>query len=121
MLISACDNGVAKVVAAKTGVVVATLTIGKGPDAVIYDPQRKLAFIPCGKDGVLEVIAVGKGADAKPSIQTVKTALGAQPKAVDPKTGKLYLPTVNYGPAPAAGGRAPALPGSFHLLVVSPG
>jgi hypothetical protein len=119
VLIAACSNGVAKVVAAKTGVVVATLTIGKGPDAVIYDPNRRLAFIPCGRDGVLEVIAIGAGADAA-VIQTVKTELGARTGAVDPQTGKLYLPTAQFGPAPAAGGKPPILPGSFHVVVVSP-
>lgn len=119
VLIASCDNGVAKVVAARTGKVLATLAIGKGPDAVIFDAQRGLAFIPCGGDGVLDVIQVGDGADAK-VIQVVTTERGARTGMVDPKTGKLYLPAASYGPAPAAGGRPAMLPGSFHLIVVSP-
>ena len=119
VLIAACDNEVAKVVAAKTGVVLATLTIGKGPDAVLYDPRRKLAFVPCGRDGVLVVIDVRKGADAA-VIQTVKTELGARTGAVDPKTGKVYLPAASYGPPATPGGRPTMIPNSFHVVVVSP-
>ena len=119
VLIAACDNKVAKVVAAKTGAVQATLAIGDGPDAVIYDPVRKLAFIPCGHDGVLEVIDVKGGADAV-VIQTVKTEIGARTGALDPKTGKLYLPTAKYGPPATPGGRPLSLPGTFHIVVVSP-
>jgi hypothetical protein len=119
VLIASCDGGVAKVVSARTGKILATLAIGKGPDAVIFDPVRGLAFIPCGGDGVLEVIKVGNGADAK-IIQAVTTERGARTGMVDPKTGKIYLPAASYGPPPAAGGRPQMLPGSFHLLVVSP-
>ena len=119
MLIASCDGGVAKVISARTGAVVATLKIGKGPDAVIFDPVRGLAFIPCGGDGVLDVIRVGKGADAL-VIQVVTTERGARTGAVDPKTGKIYLAAATYGPPAAAGGRPTITPGSFHLLVVSP-
>ena len=119
VLIASCDGGVAKVVSARTGVVLATLAIGKGPDAVIFDPVRGLAFIPCGGDGVLDVIKVGKGSDAK-IIQVVTTERGARTGMVDPKTGRIYLPAAAYGPPAAAGGRPQMLPGSFHLLVVSP-
>ena len=103
VLIAACDNGVAKVVAARTGAVVATLKIGKGPDAVIFDPVRGLAFIPCGGDGVLDVIKVGNGRDAL-LIQVANTERGARTGMVDPKTGALYLPAATYGPPPPAGG-----------------
>src|SRR5258705_11441696 len=48
----------AKVLQADTGKEVASLPIARGPDAVIYDPVRQLAFIPCGGDGVLEIISV---------------------------------------------------------------
>jgi hypothetical protein len=120
VLITSCDGGVAMIVSAKTGAVLATLAIGKGPDAVIFDAVRGLAFIPCGQDGVLDVIKVGAGANAK-LIQVVKTERGARTGMVDTKTGKLYLPAATYGPPPAAGGRPAMVPGSFHLVVVSPG
>lgn len=121
VLIAACANKVAKVIDAANGHDVATLTIGAGPDAVIYDPKRKLAFIPCGRDGVLEVIAVS---DAKhiAIVQTVTTQVGARTGAVDPATGALYLPTAQFQPpATPGGGRAAVIPGTFELLVVTPG
>ena len=119
VLIVSCDNQAAQVIAARTGAVLATLAIGKGPDAVLYDPRRNLAFVPCGRDGVLVVIAVHKGADAA-VIQTVKTELGARTGAVDPKTGKVYLPAASYGPPATPGARPAMIPDSFHLVVVSP-
>src|SRR5947208_1088992 len=53
LLIASCGNGVAKVLTVE-GKEVASIPIGSGPDAVIYDPKNKVAFIPCGTDGVLE-------------------------------------------------------------------
>jgi DNA-binding beta-propeller fold protein YncE len=117
LLISACANHMAKVLKASTGKEVATLAIGKGPDAVIYDAARNLAFIPCGWDGVLEVIDTrGKSNVAK--LQTVKTQPGARTGAVDPKTGVLYLPTATYSISSA--GRPTPTPGTYAILVVSP-
>ncbi|MDR3507882.1 MAG: hypothetical protein P4L64_08315 [Caulobacteraceae bacterium] len=115
VLISACDNGVAKVIRAADGADLGDLAIGKGPDAVIYDAARKLAFIPCGRDGVLEVISV----EGKPAIVAkVATQTGARTGALDPKTGVLYLPAAKY--SLVAGGKPVAAPGSFVVLVVSP-
>jgi DNA-binding beta-propeller fold protein YncE len=118
VLISACANKVAKVIRASDGKDLGTLTIAAGPDAVIYDAQRRLAFIPCGRDGVLEVIAV-RGPDDIQLVQTVPTQVGAKTGALDLKTGKLYLPTARYT-TPADGGRPVAEPGSFEILVVAP-
>jgi len=119
VLVAACANKVAKVIRAADGADLASLAIGAGPDAVIYDAARRLAFIPCGRDGVLEVIAV-RGPGDLAVVGTIPTQVGAKTGAVDEKTGKLYLPTARYT-APAAGGRPVAEPGSFEILVVSPG
>ncbi len=117
VMIAACSNNVAKVIRASDGADLATLAIGKGPDAVIYDAERKLAFIPCGRDGVLEVIAVNSASDIK-VVGKVTTQPGARTGALDPKTGKLYLPTAKY--TLAAGGRPLTTPGTFEVLVVAP-
>ncbi len=118
LLIAACANKVAKVIRASDGQDLATLAIGAGPDAVIYDAARKLAFIPCGRDGVLVVLAV-RGPSNVAVIQTVKTQMGARTGALDPRTGALYMPTARFS-AGAGGGKPVAVPGSFELLVVSP-
>ena len=64
----------------------------------------------------MSVVAVGKG---KASIvDTVPTQIGARTIALDPRSGRLYLPAAEYGPRPAGGGRPPMIPGSFKILVV---
>ncbi len=120
LLISACANGVAKVLDAATGAERATLKIGARPDAVIYDPGRHLAFIPCGGDGVLTVIALGADRSAT-VLGSIPTQRGARTGAVDPKTGHIYLPTAQYTAPPAPGQRPSMVPGSFEVLVLAPG
>lgn len=121
LLISACGNGVATVVHADTGKEVASVPIGHGPDAVIYDPVRKLAFVPCGRDGVLEVISLEDLAHIA-VIQHVQTQQGSRTGTLDPATGRLYLmaskPDLSATVPP--GGRAPRLAGSWEVLVVGP-
>ena len=116
-LVASCDK-VAAVVDPATGQTVDKLVVGDGPDAVLYDDVRKLVLVPAGQSGDLTVISAA-GPKLK-VIQVVKTAVGARTGTVDPKTGKVYLPTAKFGP-PAPGSRRPqALPGTFELLVVGP-
>lgn len=116
LLLAACGNGVAVFVSPSTGAVIQRLTIGKGSDAVFYDGVRKLAFIPSGDSGTLAVIAV-RGRTAK-ILERIKTAKGARLGMVDTKTGKVYLPTANFGPPATAGGWPTVVPGSFEILVI---
>lgn len=120
MLVATCTNGVATFVDARDGRNVATQPIAAGADAVIVDEARGRVFIPCGRDAVLEVFDV-----SKPSrivrLQSLKTEPGARTGALDPKTGRLYLPAAAYGPPAQPGGRPTILPNSFHVLIVAPG
>jgi DNA-binding beta-propeller fold protein YncE len=122
LLISSCGNGRAKVLNAKTGKEVASLPIKRGPDAVIYDPVRQIAFIPCGGDGVLDVISL---ADPKhiSLLQEVQTQAGTRTGTIDPKTGKLYLMASlpdTKAVIPPGARAAPRLAGSYEVLVVGP-
>ena len=119
LLISSCRNQVTKVVEAATGKEVASLPIGRGPDAVIYDPRRKLAFIPCGGDGVLEVISLADPAHIA-VVQHVQTQAGSRTGTVDPATGRLYLMASKPDPAAPPGRGARRLAGSWEVLVVAP-
>lgn len=119
VLISACANGKAAVVDARTRSLRGLLTIGLGPDAVILDAQRRLAFVPCGHDGTLSVIALDR-ATGQAVVAVAVTERGARTGALDPETGRLYLPTAAFGPTPAGGGRPAMVPGSFHVLVLRP-
>jgi YVTN family beta-propeller protein len=116
LMVAACANQKAMVIVSGDGKIVATLPIGQRPDAVMFDTRRKLFFIPCG-EGNLAVIRAG--ANATPAvIATIPTANGARTGAIDVKTGRIYLPTADFG-APAAGEtRHPVIPGTFRILVV---
>jgi DNA-binding beta-propeller fold protein YncE len=116
-LISVCGNGVAKILDARSGREIASLKIGGFPDAVLYDPVRKLAYVPSALSGTLAVIALSGPAD-NTIVDTVPTQLGARTGAVDPKTGRIWLPTAQYVlPAPA-GHRPEPKPGTFQILVL---
>lgn len=117
-LIAACANGKTAIVDAKRRRLAYLLDTGMGPDAVIIDPVRRLAFIPAGKDGVLDILSLDG-----PKIAVagrVKTEIGARTGALDPVTGAIYLPTAKFAPPPADGKRPAALPGTFHVVVVRP-
>jgi outer membrane protein assembly factor BamB len=110
-----CGNGGVDVLDANTGHAIATFKVGAFPDAVIYDDQRQLALIPSAFGGDLTVIALS-GAANNTVIDTVPTQIGARTGAVDPKTGRVFLPTAEYVlPAPA-GQRPTTKPGTFVVL-----
>jgi len=112
-LVSACANGVA-IVSGIDGRQVASLPIGKGADGAAYDPVRRLVLVPAGRDGNLTLIRPG----AKPSVVgQVTTAVSARTIAVDPSTGRAYLPSATLAPAPP-GERPKPVPGTFRVLVV---
>jgi YVTN family beta-propeller protein len=118
-LISACGNGKAAIVDAKAHKLLALLDIGKGPDAVIMDEARGLAFVPCGEDGVLDILSFVSPRGVT-RVGRIRTEPGARTGAVDPATGTIYLPTARFGPPEHPGERPAAIPGSFHILVVKP-
>jgi len=120
LLISSCD-GVAKVIAADSGKEVASIPIGKGPDAVIYDPVRQLAFIPCGADGVMDIISVADPAHVT-LVQSLATHILARTGAIDPQSGRVYLMAADPDPSKPRGGGGRPTPkeGSFEMLVVGP-
>jgi hypothetical protein len=123
LLISVCNNGVAKFVDAASGSEYASISVGKGADAVMYDAKRKIAFIASGDDGTLSIIRV-VGRHRIAVIQTIITQPGTRLGAVDPTTGRLYLPTAKPDEVappirlPGLPPMPPALPGSFEFLVV---
>ena len=119
LLVASCKNEMAKFIDAATGKEVASIKIAKGPDAVIYDAKRQLVFIPCGIDGVLEIISVADPAKIA-VVQHLPTQQGSRTGTIDPETGRVYLMASKAGVAPAGGGPIPRLPGSFEVLVISP-
>ena len=125
LVISVCSNGVAKFVDAESDSELASIGVGNGADAVMYDTDRRVAFIAAGGNGTLSVIRVAGRRDIA-VIQTLATQPGTRLGAVDPQTGKLYLPTSKPDRTappiqlPGLPPIPPALPGSFEFLVVAP-
>lgn len=123
VLFSVCDKVMA-VIDADNGTMLTTVAICSGPDAAAYDPTTKLVFASCG-DGTLSVVRQASRT-AYQVVQTVVTPRGARTMTLDPLTHVVYQMAVEYGPvpaAPAANGRparAPMIPGSFSMLVVTP-
>jgi YVTN family beta-propeller protein len=120
-LFSVCDGNVMAVTNADTGAQVAQVPIGRGPDAAAYDEKRGLVFSSNG-EGSLTVVHQDS-ADRYSVRETVKTQTGARTMALDAASGKVYLVTAEFGPAPAPTTEQPRprptmVPDSFTVLVV---
>jgi DNA-binding beta-propeller fold protein YncE len=119
LLISVCDNGVLKFLQREDGHEAASLAVAKGADAVMFDPQRRLAFVAGADSGTLSVIAVRGAADVA-VVQTVTTQKGTRLGAVDVSSGRVYLPTAKFGPPLPPSPYPSVVPGTFEILVVAP-
>lgn len=118
-VLSSCANGVAVVTDTKRLKHIAKLPIGAGPDTVLYDARRRVAFVPAGRSGELDIFSdSAKGVNPAGKIAT---QLGARTAALDEKTGRIYLPAAEYAPPDKPGGRPQPRPGSVVLVVVQPG
>lgn len=119
IVLSVCFNNMLKVLDARSGKELATVPVGKGADAVIYDHATRRAFVPSAYDGLLTVIAVNGRTDIQ-VLEQVPTQIGTRTGAIDEKTGTLYLPTARFGALNKLGWPE-ALPGTVQLLVMKPG
>ncbi len=95
LLVAACGNGKAIALHAKDGKLAASVKIGEGADAMLFDSRRKAFFAPSGDAGTLSVLREVSGRRALVLDQTVKTAPGARTGAIDTETGLLYLPVAD--------------------------
>jgi DNA-binding beta-propeller fold protein YncE len=87
------------VVDATTGKVVATIPNGTRVDALGWDAEKKLVFIPNGGEGNVTV-AHQDSPDKYTVVATVPTFAGAKTITVDPSTHNVYLFQPERGPAP---------------------
>jgi YVTN family beta-propeller protein len=119
-LFSVCGGKKMAVTDSRSGKSLATLAIGDGPDAAGYDAARKLAFSSNG-DGTLTIVDAGKS--DYPILQSLVTQKGARTMAFDPRSGRVYLVTAEFGPKPATTPENPhprpsVASWSFTVLVV---
>lgn len=89
------------VVDAATGLVVATIANGQGVDALGWDPEQKLLYIPAGRDGNLTVVHQDDP-NHYSVVATVATQIGGKTLSVDTATHVVYMFAAEYGPTPAA-------------------
>jgi DNA-binding beta-propeller fold protein YncE len=113
--VSACANGIADVLSS-TGKPVASLAIGQRPDGAAYDARRNVVLIPSGGEGVLYIVSM-RGTPHV--VARVPTAKSARTIALDPTTGRAYLPAAEMLP-PKGTERPQPKPGTFRVLVVAP-
>ena len=115
---AACGNEKLAVLDTDDGHVVATPAIGRDPDGAVFDPKTQRIFTS-NKEGTLSVLQE-VSPDRYETRQTLATQPGARTLAMDENTGRIFMPTARFGPAPAGGGSAPILPQTFTLLVAGP-
>jgi DNA-binding beta-propeller fold protein YncE len=94
------------VVDVASGKVVSRIANGDGVDALGWDPQQKLIYIPAGRDGTVTVVHQDSP-DTYSVVATVPTMAGAKTIAVNEATHKAYVFTPEYGPAPAGAAPGP--------------
>jgi DNA-binding beta-propeller fold protein YncE len=122
-LFTVCRNRLMAVLDADSGRVLATVPTGSGTDGAAFDPATGLAFASNG-EGTLTV--VHEDSPAKFTlVGNVPTKRGARTIALDEATHRIYLPTAQFGPAPAATAEHPhprpsIVPGTFEVLVLEP-
>lgn len=101
-------SGTSVVVDATNGKVVAQIKNGTGVDALGWDQNEKLIYIPAGQgDGSVTVVHEDSP-DKYTTVATVTTFKGAKTIAVDEVKHIAYLFQPEYGPAPAPDPNAPA-------------
>jgi DNA-binding beta-propeller fold protein YncE len=116
LLVSACANGKAKLIDAAKGADRGTVDTGEDADGAIFDVTRRLVYIPCG-DGKLSIFRLERDGHAG-AVTNVKTTAGARTAALDPKSGRIYLPAAEY--KKGTDGKSKRVPGTFQVLVVAP-
>lgn len=121
-LFSVCHNQKMVVMDSDTGKIIATPTIGDGPDASWFDPGTGYAFSSNGGSGTLTIVQE-KDPNTFVVADNVPTQQGARTMAVDTKAHRVYLVTAKFGPPdPNATGwgrrRGTMIPGSFVVVEV---
>jgi YVTN family beta-propeller protein len=118
-LFMGCVNSTMMVVDADSGRVVAKLPIGRGNDAIAFDPKRKRVFSSNGVDGTVSVYQQ-TAPDAYQPLETIATAVSGRTMTVDPTSGRLFIVAAETDPSPTPGGRPRARPGTTRVMIFDP-
>ncbi|MEO6041529.1 MAG: YncE family protein [Croceibacterium sp.] len=120
ILFSGCGNHVMTATDADSGTVLARIPVGDDPDGIVFDAARRRILVG-NRGGTWTVVA-----QRSRSNYVVERPLTVEPYAktmvLDPRTHRVFSSTATLvWPAPVPGKKhlPNAVPGSFHLLVVS--
>jgi DNA-binding beta-propeller fold protein YncE len=114
-----CINSNMMVVDANSGKLVAKLPIGRGSDAIAFDPVRKRVFSSNGADGSITAYQQ-QSPDQYAALPPITTPVSARTMSLDPKTGRLFVAAADTDPNPTPGGRPKVRPGTLRLLIFQP-
>ena len=122
-LFSVCGNKLMVILDAQTGKEIAELPIGENVDGAAFDPEKERAYSSNG-EGTLTVVQGTNGNNYK-VLENVATQKGARTITINKKTHHVYLPTAEFGDAPAATKDNPKprpslKSGSFVVLDIAP-
>lgn len=119
-LLIGCRNKNLTVLDADSGRVIQHLPIGEHVDAGAFDDSRRLSFSSTG-DGIITVIHEDNPGNYT-VVGNIRTQRGAKTMALDPVSGRVFLPTAEGLPADATGPPSSKGPqfktGQFVVLVV---
>ena len=110
------------IMSAKDGKIITTLPLAGSSDGAVFNPKTMEAF-SSHSNGTLTIVKETSPTSFEVE-QTLETMNGARTLTMDPRTGNIYVMSVERGPAPpppAGGGRgaqAPVIPGSFTILMI---
>ncbi len=114
-----CVNAQLMVVDTRNGEIVAELPIGRGSDALAFDPGRKRVFSSNGVDGTITVYQEVTP-DKYEALEPVTTAVTGRTMSVDPASGRLYVAAIETDPPATPGAPRQRRPGTLRLLMFDP-
>jgi hypothetical protein len=114
-----CENAKLMVVDTRNGKVVTELAIGRGNDAVAFDPTRRRVFSSNGRDGTISVYQE-ETPDRYRALDEIKTVVSGRTMTVDPVTGRLFVPVADIDPNSPQGQRPRMIAGSARVLMFDP-
>ena len=112
------------VMSAKDGRILAKLPLAGGSDGATFNPDTMEAFSTQG-NGTMTIVKERSPTSFEVE-QNLATKAGARTITLDHKTGHIFTMAQEFGPAPppqpgatpGRGGRGPAVPGSFTILMI---
>jgi DNA-binding beta-propeller fold protein YncE len=110
------------ILSAENGRILEKLPLAGGSDGAVFNPQTMEAFSSHG-NGTMTIVKEKSPATFEVE-QNLQTMNGARTLTLDGKTGHVFVMSVERGPAPppppggGRGSQAPAIPGSFSILVI---